>query len=131
LNPNQQSFRIIVGHARRVQLIGNNETYVKVYLRARDGCIVGGGKKKTDSSRGTNPTYNKELLYSLTPVEMSEIFTYVLHLAIWQRTGSIVRDSFGVCEAVIPLSTLQDCQPGPDRIIEKRGTYQMFYTQIA
>lgn len=61
LNPNQSTFRIIVGHARRVQLIGNNETYVKVYLRTRDGMVVGGGKKKTDVVRGINPTYHKEV----------------------------------------------------------------------
>jgi hypothetical protein len=63
LNPNQSTFRIIVGHARRVQTIGNNETYVKVYLRNRNGSEIGGGKRKTDFVRGNNPTYNKEVRF--------------------------------------------------------------------
>jgi hypothetical protein len=129
LNQNTGIFNIRVGHARRLQVNGNNETYVKLYLRTRDNLIVGGGKKKTEFSRGMNPTYNKSLTYTLSPIEMSEIFTYVLHVAIWQKTGSIVKDSFAVCECLIILSSLQDLQPNADKVIEKTDTYRLFYLQ--
>jgi hypothetical protein len=70
LNQNNFTFNIRVGHARRLQLNGNNETYVKLYLKTRDNLIVGGGKKKTEVARGMNPTYNKSLTYTLSPIEM-------------------------------------------------------------
>lgn len=90
---------------------------------------VGGGKKKTEIAKGMNPTYNKSLTYNLSAIEMAEIFSYVLHVAIWQKTGSIVKDSFAVCECMIVLSSLKDIQPNADKVIEKTDTYRLFYLQ--
>lgn len=87
---------------------------------------MGGGKKKTEPARGMNPTYNKSLTYTLSPAEMSEIFTYVLYVSIWQKTGSIVKDNFGICDAVIPLNSLQDIRPNAEKFIERAGTFKMF-----
>lgn len=59
---------------------------------------------------------------------MAEFFTYVLHVAIWQKTGSLLKkDNFGVCETVIVLSSLQDCQPNANRVIEKKSNHQLFW----
>ncbi|KAI6177250.1 Phosphatidylinositol 3-and 4-kinase [Aphelenchoides bicaudatus] len=129
LNQNNFTFTIRVGHARRLQLNGNNETYVKFYLRTRDSLDVGGGKKKTEIAKGMNPTYNKSLTYNLSAIEMAEIFSHVLHVAIWQKTGSIVKDSFAVCKCMIVLSSLKDIQPNADKVIEKTDTYRLFYLQ--
>lgn len=129
LNQNNFTFNIRVGHARRLQLNGNNETYVKFYLRTRENLIVGGGKKKTEVAKGMNPTYNKSLTYNLSPLEMDNIFNYVLHVAIWQKTGSIVKDKCAACECLIFLNCLQDIQPNADRVIEKADTYRLFYLQ--
>lgn len=134
LDTNNQTLRVFVGHARNIPLVGKDhtvpDTYAKLYLRLPQFVQLQKiFKRKTQIvSRSQNPTYNEELVYSLSSylsLEKTieeEIASMLLDVSIWCSAGQFVVNNFKLCQLYVTLDSFHRQRAVPSIISSAPNT---------